>query len=431
MYKIALILVIFNSSIIFSQWEQSTLINEASVYGIAVDSNEVAIIGNNLSDSTLGIYNSKNFGTIWEYNNTDYEGYNNIVLHDGFLFYGYGVEGGGVKRSNDYGKSWESLSGLPNEGVGDLRVIGENLFASMMSDYGGVGVWKSSNFGTTWTESWKGTGSSSANLTLTNIDSLFFVGTYNYGVIKYNSFNNEWSQVNSGLPEKITILSIIELNNNLFAATQLFTGSLPEFKVYYSDDLGNNWNPMRNEEFNFGLFRTKLISDGENIFLQGFKQLWWLPENDSTWNNITYNLPDEIFNSIAVVGDNLMVGVDNQGLWQTSKENIMNVTSYKNMTHVNSEFTLMQNYPNPFNPTTTIKYTIPTLLRANIPSQQQNMQLKVYDLLGKEIGTLVDKQQSPGNYKVEFDGSALSSGIYYYQIKFGDYIKTKKMILMK
>ena len=425
--------MILNSGSILSQWELSTLINDGSVYGIAVDSNEVAVVGYNLSDSTKGIYYSKNFGTTWEYHNTDYEGYNNMVLHDGFLFYGYGVEAGGVNRSNDYGKSWEKLLGLPNEGVGELNVIGENLFASMMSDYGGVGVWKSSDYGETWTESWKGTGSSSANLTLTNIDSLFFVGTYGYGVVKYNRLSAEWSQVNSGLPEKITILSIIGLNNKLFAATQLFTDSLPEYKVYYSDNLGNNWNPMRNEEFNFGLFRTKLLSDGENIFLQGFKQLWWLPENDSTWKNITHNLPDEIFNSIAVVGDNLMVGVDNKGLWQTSIENIVTVTTFKYLTYVDSEFTLMQNYPNPFNPSTIIKYQISNnKSQINSKSKSSNrVMLKVFDILGREVATLVNEKQKPGNYEVVWNATNQPSGIYYYQIKFGYYTKTMKMILMK
>ena len=57
--------------------------------------------------------------------------------------------------------------------------------------------------------------------------------------------------------------------------------------------------------------------------------------------------------------------------------------------------------------------------------------LKVYDVLGKEVATLVNKKQKPGNYKIMFDASALASGIYYYQLKFGKFIKTKNMLLLK
>ncbi len=59
------------------------------------------------------------------------------------------------------------------------------------------------------------------------------------------------------------------------------------------------------------------------------------------------------------------------------------------------------------------------------------VQLKIYNVLGKEIATLVNEQQAAGNYKVEFDGSSLPSGIYYYQLKTGKFVETKKMILMK
>ena len=68
---------------------------------------------------------------------------------------------------------------------------------------------------------------------------------------------------------------------------------------------------------------------------------------------------------------------------------------------------LSQNYPNPFNPSTTIKYSIP---------KQSNVTLKVFDVLGSEVATLVNKEQPQGNYEVEFDGAELTSGIYFYRI---------------
>lgn len=89
------------------------------------------------------------------------------------------------------------------------------------------------------------------------------------------------------------------------------------------------------------------------------------------------------------------------------------------------EFSLLQNYPNPFNPTTTITYTIPENLANNL------VQLKVYDILGKEVATLVNDKQAAGEYKVTFDASQLSSGVYLVKVIVGNQFKTIKMNLMK
>jgi hypothetical protein len=85
-------------------------------------------------------------------------------------------------------------------------------------------------------------------------------------------------------------------------------------------------------------------------------------------------------------------------------------------------FKLEQNYPNPFNSTTTIIYEIPEL---------SFVTLRIYDILGNEITTLINEEKDLGNYQIEFDGSVLSSGIYFYQLKTGSFLETKKMILIK
>ena len=87
-----------------------------------------------------------------------------------------------------------------------------------------------------------------------------------------------------------------------------------------------------------------------------------------------------------------------------------------------STYRLYQNYPNPFNPDTKIKYTIP---------HSNNVSLKVYDILGKEIMTLVDEYKISGNYEVILNASSLSSGIYFYKIITGNYIDTKKLMIIK
>jgi type IX secretion system substrate protein len=99
-------------------------------------------------------------------------------------------------------------------------------------------------------------------------------------------------------------------------------------------------------------------------------------------------------------------------------------------------FSLFQNYPNPFNPTTKIKFTIPTSPFNPSPYQGEGnrerlVTLKIYDILGNKITTLVDEAKSPGKYEVEFDGSFISSGVYFYQLRIDDFIDTKKMILLR
>ncbi len=87
-----------------------------------------------------------------------------------------------------------------------------------------------------------------------------------------------------------------------------------------------------------------------------------------------------------------------------------------------SKFALMQNYPNPFNPTTRIQYQV---------FSSTNVSLKVYDLLGNEVATIINEWKDAGNYEVEFDGIKLSSGIYYYKLRAGAFVQTKKMQVVK
>lgn len=101
-------------------------------------------------------------------------------------------------------------------------------------------------------------------------------------------------------------------------------------------------------------------------------------------------------------------------------------SEYSSITEVTfgavADYSLAQNYPNPFNPSTKINYAI---------KEKGNVELKVFDLLGSEIATLVNEEQNPGNYEVFFDASKLSSGVYLYIIKAGSFMQTRKMLLMK
>lgn len=102
-------------------------------------------------------------------------------------------------------------------------------------------------------------------------------------------------------------------------------------------------------------------------------------------------------------------------------------TSIEDVVDKPTSFMLYQNYPNPFNPSTKIKFSVPS----NVKREMSNVFLKVYDILGREIATLVDEQKTTGNYEVEFDGSNLASGLYIYTLKAGDYFASRKMIMLK
>ena len=103
-----------------------------------------------------------------------------------------------------------------------------------------------------------------------------------------------------------------------------------------------------------------------------------------------------------------------------------NLTAIQPLTNeVPAEYSLSQNYPNPFNPTTKIQFTIPS------SSSVAQTFLSVYDMLGREVSTLVNQQLSPGTYEVVWDTSNYSGGVYFYKLSSGVFSETKKMILIK
>lgn len=129
------------------------------------------------------------------------------------------------------------------------------------------------------------------------------------------------------------------------------------------------------------------------------------------------------------------VGTSNTILTGDNFENITDSTNHHNFDYavtdieeteeIPTNFELMQNYPNPFNPVTTIKYSIPT------GSANFHTVLKIYDILGREVKTLVNEIQSPGNYEIAFNGSNLASGTYFYELSGKNFRSVKKLILLK
>jgi len=159
-------------------------------------------------------------------------------------------------------------------------------------------------------------------------------------------------------------------------------------------------------------------------YLSGFTQHQVWVDNDSSLS-LKYDLA--ISKNLKGIGM-WALGYDGarNELWDLLEDKLVSV---KSKTEKPDKFLLLQNYPNPFNPTTTIKYSIPSV--KTLYATSQHVILKIYDLLGREVATLINEEKQPGNYSVFFNALNLPSGTYFYQLRYGKYLQTKKMILIK
>lgn len=138
----------------------------------------------------------------------------------------------------------------------------------------------------------------------------------------------------------------------------------------------------------------------------------WTPEQTTT--NVTFtNVSFPSISTGYVVGERGVILKTTNGV---------SAVKARTENQAPSSFSLEQNFPNPFNPQTTIQFSLPLANRVT---------LKVYNVLGKEVATLIDQSLEPGEHQVDFDAAHLASGIYFYQLQAGDYTETKKMIVQK
>ncbi|MBV6478419.1 MAG: hypothetical protein HGGPFJEG_01174 [Ignavibacteria bacterium] len=135
--------------------------------------------------------------------------------------------------------------------------------------------------------------------------------------------------------------------------------------------------------------------------------------------------PENPFTKIFAFIENQIVDITNKDEFSADK-----ISGEESTASLPNEFSLSQNYPNPFNPSTSINYVLPV---------NGHVSLNIYDVAGREIATLVNDQQSAGNYSVNFDGSSFASGVYFYrlvvsganQAKSGNFTQVRKMLLIK
>ena len=187
---------------------------------------------------------------------------------------------------------------------------------------------------------------------------------------------------------------------NFFRGSSVYDG-----KGNHLSDLTEQWKNGQWE--NYTRYSYTYDDDNNITFLSA--DLWL----NGSWERANYplNIADSAGNYYSFSGARIFLHY---------KQTVTDVAL--NDSKIPSSYQLHQNYPNPFNPSTTISYQLP---------ENSHVTLKVYDAIGREVATLVNEVKEAGNYKVKFDASKLSSGVYFYMLRAGNFLSTQKMILLK
>ncbi len=197
--------------------------------------------------------------------------------------------------------------------------------------------------------------------------------------------------------------------------------------VYYKPVSASGlWTPVTSDGFSSPNGEASAVTvGGDTVFAAVNNSIYYFVPGTSTSWNLLYSYP--VGTEINVLYyDDLLVGTGT-GFYNHAADSQNDVNEEINGRI--SQFQLYQNYPNPFNPATTIKYTIPSI--NGMVETRYSTSLRIYNILGEEIATLVNERQAPGSYSVQFDASNLPSGTYFYTLRIGNFTQTKKMILLK
>ena len=188
---------------------------------------------------------------------------------------------------------------------------------------------------------------------------------------------------------------------------RVFNGKIDEVRI---------WNVARTQSQIQSTMNTILSSEYYSSPDSGLAGYWRLDEGTGqTAEDLSF------FSNTATLGTSANPDASDP-TWVEANILIVNVEDEINNNSIPTSFNLSQNYPNPFNPSTRINYSVP---------YNSLIKIKLFDILGNEVATLVNEEKPAGNYELLFIATKLSSGIYFYQLKAGDFVETKKMILMK
>lgn len=291
----------------------------------------------------------------------------------------------------------------------------------------------------------------------------------------YSLSNTAWDTSWSGI-EGLSAIRQLYANDSTIFACGTFNGFIPAPIVLISEDYGNTWDEYSPTSFvnNFA-YSITASNDSDTIYVGLNNKIIKSIDRGKNWNATSLQIENAFFNSLVInplipsqvfaggktnsnmfllyksdnggitweridmewncnncviMGVNCMtgrvnnnefelyIGTDGSGVYKY----ISKITGITSKQSISPEFKLFQNYPNPFNPTTAIEYSI---------KYYSFVSLKIYNILGKEIATLVNEYKNPGNYKNLFNGKNLSSGVYYTVLKADKYMQVRKMLLIK
>lgn len=359
------------------------------------------------------IYSSTNQGATW--NALAYGNFGggiycfNIVNNDRIVAGGYGI----INKSDDNGASWQwaanvtDFSGDPYICYYITKAFGDEVLAAV-SDYG---IWVSANNGSSWGGGFNQIGTNDIYRMKMNQDSTLYA-SYNGWVLRSTDFGYSWKTSTLTPSQFVTSIAFSKTN-------AIFIGTT-DMGVLKSSDKAKTWLPantgIEHKAVWFLTFDSSGTlwagTDSNGVYYSTNGGVSWIQQNDG--------LDDITSVGVFSLPDGYIYAVTSQGYIYRSSTKVTDVEAQR--TNVPSNFSLSQNYPNPFNPTTTINYYIP---------KTSFVTISVYDVLGREIETLVNEEKPVGTYNVGFNASKLTSGIYFYRMQAGDFVETKKLIVLK
>ncbi|MFZ4591779.1 MAG: VPS10 domain-containing protein [Ignavibacteria bacterium] len=306
----------------------------------------------------------------------------------------YGAYKRKIYKSTNKGNAWAFTTSTPVANANIYTVAQSKvnpLNMILITNDIPADVYRSSDEGYTWTNITANGNFAGASLMNVKADPMtsqtFYVlrGSYTTGqILKTTNFGNNWTDISSDLP-KIPVSDIFVDSAN---ASVMYLGN--DFGVYRSTNSGGNWARLNN----------------------GFP---FVPVMEFS----LYNFSNTRLLRAATYG---------RGVFELNLNQPISVNDPTNQ--IPKDFILNQNYPNPFNPTTLIRFGIPSL-EGYVQRGVGMVTLKVYDITGREVQTLVNEKLQPGSYEVTFNGSRLTSGVYFCKLSAGKYFGTKKMIILK
>ncbi|MBN8571513.1 MAG: T9SS type A sorting domain-containing protein [Ignavibacteria bacterium] len=356
------------------------------------------------STNTPGIHRSTNEGANWTMHFGNVTNVRCFSTRGSTIYAGNSPYDGGVALTTNDGINWTG-GGLSGYAVYSIVAETPNIVVSTYQH----DIWfKENPASSNW---WQANINAGFSIyALAGKDSVILAGIPTSGVYRSNNAGVSFGRV---LIYSQSIGSIVMSGNYAFAGTS--TG------IFVSTDKGVTW---ASTSFAFTNVNALAIS-GNYVFAGTEKHGIFISQDlGSTWRNINGNLGKRIsVNKLFISGNDLYAATYTSSVLKASISGLVGVTEPP-VTSLPAEYSLGQNYPNPFNPVTTFSYDIKT---------SGFITLKVYDILGNEIAELVNENKNAGRYSVIFDAGKynLSSGTYFYKLITGEFVDTKRMMLIK